>query len=420
MRSILLMAYQISPTKGSEYAVGWNFTMNLAKKNRVYVLCGASGDHMGETLEIENHFRENPHPNIKLVPIKPSKIANKINWVNKSGFTPAFYIAYNLWHKKAYKIAREIVENEQIDIVHHLNPIGFREPGYLWKLDKPFIWGPIGGAVFINPELLKYFSLKTKIIFFIKNSINAFQLKYNQRIRKASDKASHLVFCNSENKNSFERFLGKSGCIISEQGSFEINNTEPSNVENRTEQLNLVWAGQITNRKNLIFLFRALQLIKKRSNWMINIIGDGKEILELKNLAEDLFITNNIIWHGRKKREETISIIKNSDLHCLSSLVEGNPAVLYESVSLGIPTISLDQDGMHDTLSGDNGILIPVSKYEETIKLYAKKIDDLIDNPDKLIELKIRTNLLASKVSWSHKIEQFEKIYEDSISSNLK
>ena len=66
-----------------------------------------------------------------------------------------------------------------------------------------------------------------------------------------------------------------------------------------------------------------------------------------------------------------------SDLHAMTSLAEGNPAVLYEAISLGIPTISLDQDGMHDTLANGNGILIPISTYDETIKSYAAKLDEI-------------------------------------------
>jgi hypothetical protein len=27
-----------------------------------------------------------------------------------------------------------------------LNMIGYREPGYLWKLNVPFVWGPMGGT----------------------------------------------------------------------------------------------------------------------------------------------------------------------------------------------------------------------------------------------------------------------------------
>ena len=76
MRSILLLAYAISPTRGSEYAVGWNFTLNLAKNNKVYVLYGLSGEHMGDTEEVENYFKEYPHPNIRIYPVKPTMLEN--------------------------------------------------------------------------------------------------------------------------------------------------------------------------------------------------------------------------------------------------------------------------------------------------------------------------------------------------------
>ena len=414
MKTILLMAYQISPTRGSEYAVGWNFTINLAKNNRVFVLCGASGDHMGDTAEVENYFKDNPHPNIHLIPIKPSKLANTVNRLNKLGLTPAFYIAYNLWHKQVYKIAQSIISKQQIDVIHHLNPIGFREPGYLWKIDKPFIWGPIGGAKFIKLGLTNNIPNIHKLFFWLKNIINHVQLSYNKRLCIAVEKSSELIFCNSEMKYAFETYLGKTGKIISEQGSnkrlITLNSKKKTFI-----QLDIVWAGNIRYIKNLPMLFHILSSIKKQYNWKLHLIGGGEKIKQTKTMALKLNIYDNIIWYGRKSRNETIDIMSQCDLHVLSSLSEGNPAVLYEAISLGIPTISLDQDGMHDILKNNNGILVPTSTYKKTIKLYAQKIDELIENPKILEELKERTKTLATQVTWEKKIQQFEAIYEEAI-----
>ena len=59
-----------------------------------------------------------------------------------------FYKYYKKWQWKTYLIAKEICAEVNIDVLHQLNMIGFREPGYLWKLSKengvPFVWGPIG------------------------------------------------------------------------------------------------------------------------------------------------------------------------------------------------------------------------------------------------------------------------------------
>ena len=42
-----------------------------------------------------------------------------------------FYFHYNKWQQKTLAIAKQIIKEQNIDIVHQLNMIGFREPGYL-------------------------------------------------------------------------------------------------------------------------------------------------------------------------------------------------------------------------------------------------------------------------------------------------
>lgn len=45
--NILVLAYLLSPSKGSEYSVAWNYVTHMSKKNNLTVLYGASGNQMG-------------------------------------------------------------------------------------------------------------------------------------------------------------------------------------------------------------------------------------------------------------------------------------------------------------------------------------------------------------------------------------
>ena len=58
-----------------------------------------------------------------------------------------FYKYYREWQWKTYLLAKDICKEEKIDVSHQLNMIGFREPGYLWKLSQengvPFVWGAV-------------------------------------------------------------------------------------------------------------------------------------------------------------------------------------------------------------------------------------------------------------------------------------
>lgn len=53
-----------------------------------------------------------------------------------------FYKYYKEWQWKTYLLAKDICKVEKMDVLHQLNMIGFREPGYLWKLSQEN-----GGAV---------------------------------------------------------------------------------------------------------------------------------------------------------------------------------------------------------------------------------------------------------------------------------
>ena len=49
--------------------------------------------------------------------------------------------------------------------------IGFREPGYLWKIEeKPFVWGPIGGLKQFPEAYLQGSGIKNESIQQIKKT----------------------------------------------------------------------------------------------------------------------------------------------------------------------------------------------------------------------------------------------------------
>ena len=147
MRNILVLAYQLSPTKGSEFSVAWNYVTRMSKYNRLTVLYGVSGEHLGDCDEMEEFVKSTGLLNVTFVCVKPNKWTNMLNWCNRHNFLNyTFYFAYQAWQKQVYKVAKTLIQNERIDLIHFVGPTGYREPGYLWKLGLPYIWGPIGGA----------------------------------------------------------------------------------------------------------------------------------------------------------------------------------------------------------------------------------------------------------------------------------
>jgi hypothetical protein len=164
-RNILVSAYAFSPYQGSECAIGWNVVTRLAKFHDVTVLCGDLAGSRKMKADLDRYFEVNPA--IKGLTIQYVDT----NWLirifeqlhNIPGLWMLYYLAYNVWQRKAYHTARDLHTKCPFDLAHHLTMQGYREPGYLWKLPIPFIWGPVGGCADEPLSFLGLFSLRGKL-----------------------------------------------------------------------------------------------------------------------------------------------------------------------------------------------------------------------------------------------------------------
>lgn len=172
MISILINAYACSPNMGSEPGMAWNWCINLAKYCKLHIITeGEFQDNIEEVIQTlpqgkNMHFYYNP----------VSEEIRKMCW-NQGDWR--FYKYYKGWQWKTYQIAKDICQQTNIDILHQLNMIGFREPGYLWKISNiPFVWGPVDAKESFPMAYLEGASLKTKLFMQLKNTITKWQLQH--------------------------------------------------------------------------------------------------------------------------------------------------------------------------------------------------------------------------------------------------
>lgn len=90
-------------------------------------------------------------------------------------------------------------------------------------------------------------------------------------------------------------------------------------------------------------------------------IGDGPLGDQLKELAEQLGLSRNLVWAGA--HSDMPAVYNALDILCLSSITEGFPNVLGEAMSCGVPCITTDVgDAAYEV--GDTGFVVPKSNPE--------------------------------------------------------
>ena len=181
----------------------------------------------------------------------------------------------------------------------------------------------------------------------------------------------------------------------------------------KKSKLKLLYVGSLFYIKNLYFLIDVISNLKDKADIELTIVGSGHLEHSLKALSKELKVDNAIKFLGNVPRNRIFEIMSNSDLFCMCSLSEGNPAVIFESISCLLPIISLNQNGMADILSDDLGFLIDVCDYDKTVNNYSNKIIDIFNNREMLSFAKNKMLKKRNDLSWETKINNLNVIYEN-------
>jgi glycosyltransferase involved in cell wall biosynthesis len=412
-KKILISAYAISPVRGSEYASAWNTVVRLAQQHDLWVIYGMSDDFMGDTQTIEQYVKDTPMPGVQFIKVQPGAVARAITLLDKAGFGWFFYFAYYLWQKQVYQTTLRVLENVDIDVVHQLGPIGFREPGFLWQLDKPMVWGPIGGMNVIDKKLLNGKSFSTRLKYSVKHLINRVQLN-STRIKKAFAQSGILIAATKNGQRTIAEKFGRESYHLPDTSVLNGVSINEDKFKAINKQVQLVWSGSHIARKNLEMCLDVLAAAKQ-TNWILNVLGTGPLTSILKEKAAALNIADRIVWYGHLKRDNAVQVMAGAHLHIITSIAEDNPAVVFEAMSYGVPTLTIDHCGMKDVVCHECGIKISVDDYPAMVDNMSARLNDLLANPQLLIALAQTTLQCAHDHSWDNRLQKLNNIYNEAI-----
>lgn len=402
MLSILINAYACSPHMGSEPGMAWNWCINLAKYCELHIITeGEFRDKIETTLPTlpqgkNMHFYYNP----------VSDEIRKMCW-NQGDWR--FYKYYKEWQWKTYLMAKNICLKTHIDILHQLNMIGFREPGYLWKIpDIPFVWGPVDAKESFPTAYLEGASLKTKLFMHLKNAITKWQLQHAKRVRSAVKRASYVVSASSNSQSAFKKYfqiesplLNETGCYIQEH---------PVIDKSTKEYLDVLWVGKFDFRKQLGIALRSIAKTKN-THIKLHIVGGGNS-LSYQALAKELGIESQCKWYGAIPHEEVQRVMQESDVFFFTSVAEGTPHVVLEAIGNNLPVICFNTCGQGDSVNGKIGRKIELSTPKLSIQNFAKILNTLESNRHLLKEMAENCKERQQELSWGKKTLQMVELYK--------
>jgi len=406
---ILINAYACSPNMGSEPGMAWNWCVNLAKHCELHII--TEGEFRDRIEKILPTIEQNHNMHFYYNPV--SEKVRRMCW-NQGDWR--FYYYYKKWQKKTADIARVICKKEKIDILHQLNMIGFREPGYLWKVSQetgiPFVWGPVDAKDSFPMSYARNASFKTKSFLILKNAITKWQLKHNKRVRKAVETAAIVLSASSNSVQSFRKYFNIESPLMNETGTLLLH-TLKQQKEKAT--FDILWVGKADFRKQLSLAIKAVGNVCHH-DLRLHIVGSG-DINNYMLEAQKIGIADICIVHGSVSHDNVLELMKSADIFLFTSVAEGTPHVVLEAISVGLPILCFDTCGQGDCVNKEVGIKIPLSTPEQSVKDFAKEIDFLYHHREILQVMSENCIQRVEELSWSNKALAITKAYKRIINS---
>ncbi|MBI2824602.1 MAG: glycosyltransferase [Planctomycetia bacterium] len=399
---ILLLACGCSPDRGSEGGVGWNRAVECAKHFDTWVICQTYQNKE----EVERYLRDyGPIPGLHFhfVPHK--------TWEGHLWSAPGMgYISYNLWHRRAFRVARRLHEQLRFDLVHQLNFCGFREPGYLWKLDAPFVWGPIGGTHNYPWRFLAEAGVRDGFVETLRSITNSLQLRFAPRVRMAADRAAALMAANSTGQAQFAAAHGITPTVMLEVGVSHVADA-PARTEMRSGPLRILWCGELIPRKALSLLLRAIAQLPEEVRCEVRVLGRGPLERRWKRLANRLGVDKRVQWLGWVPHHEALKQYAWADVFAFTSLRDTTGTVVLEALSNGLPVVCLDHQGVHDVVTDECGVKVPVTDRRQVVVDLRDALVRLAQDPILRERLSHGALARARYYHWSQQGARMAEIY---------
>lgn len=395
---------------GSEHAVGWNLVSRLARQHPILLITQDNEYRAAVESGVEKLRGDGAY--IKVFFVRHGATTDG----RKNNLRFFYYLTYVTYQLRVLALAKMLMKTYRIVATHHLTIVGFREPGFLWQLNVPFIWGPVGGLVFAPRVLFSDLSRKMRVFQGIRNLLTWIQFSVSPRVRLAYRAASEnggFIAATPDIGERFQRRFGGRYVWIPETGS-NCGLDAPAHVDDPTTDrpLELLWLGGLLDIKPLGILLDAISLVPDhRRRIRLSVVGDGDARKRFEQQAKKLGV--NASFAGWVNHEEAKRQFSDADLFVLLSIKDLTTNVVFESLGAGVPVVCLDHHGYSSIVDDSCGCKIPLLPPAELRQRLAQVLLRFLENPKLLEPLREGALRRAALFTWDKNAEAIGQIYID-------
>jgi glycosyltransferase involved in cell wall biosynthesis len=328
-------------------------------------------------------------------------------------------LSHFVTQRRQRRIARELVRQHGIEIVHEPIPISPKQTSMMYGLGAPVVIGPLCGGMTYPPGF-SYMESRLSRTF---EKLGRQLAQVLHWIWPGKVRAGGLVVANDRTKLALPRGARGKVYWMPESG-VDVNVASPGDgTEKRDDgKVRFIFVGRIVDWKAVDLLVEAFKgVADAHPGALLEIVGDGPETPRVKELVTRLDLAGRVTFAGWLSRAQGAARLRASDVFTLTSLRECGGNALLEAMGVGLPSVVTNWGGPGAYVDDTCGLRVDPTTRDAFIAGLTAAMLRLAADPALRRQMgdAARVRLRTGFFEWESKADRMLEIYRDVIDASV-
>lgn len=409
---VLLIAEAANPEWVSVPLVGWSIAQALARKTNVHLVT-----------QVRNRdaiLRAGLVEGRDFTAIDSEALNRPIHFLREhlrggkgKGWTTAQAfgsLVYPYFEHLVWKTFRKQLANREFDLVHRVIPLSPTTPSpiasHCKRIGVPFLLGPLNGGLPWPPGFDAVRRQEKEWLSYIRSLYKLQPGTGSTRRHAAAILAASISTWNELPRSAHEK------CFYIPENAVDPARFRIKRTRQATRPIKCVFLGRLVPYKGADMLLEAAAPLVREGALTIDIIGDGPQMPELRQIITREHLENGVTLRGWVEHSQLVDNLVEFDLLTFPSIREFGGGVVLEAMAIGLVPLIVDYGGPAELATNQTGYLIPLGNRDQIITHLRDTLTRIAADPSQ-IEPKSQAAIkrVERHFTWEAKADQILDVY---------
>ena len=298
------------------------------------------------------------------------------------------------------------------DIVHRVTPLSPVKPSFFGRqaarAGVPFVMGPLNGGVPWPAGYAESRAREGERLSILRGAVRLLPG------RTATWRAACAIMAGSRHTaGEIAEVAAQKVIYLPENGIDPTRFTARATSGSRGLPLRAVFVGRMVPYKMPDALVEAAAPLMAEGKLVLDLIGEGPLLGEIRALADKLGVSDRLTLHGSVPHGEVGKIMAGCDVLAFPSIREFGGGVVIDAMAIGLPPLVVDYAGPGEIVQPEWGLKVPIGPRDAVVAGFRATLERLVADPAQLGPLGEAARARAEEMfAWSRKAAQVRQVYD--------